>query len=163
MRKQYLLFLALAISFVAFGIINPIDVKLLSSRSNNFISATNDAVDCDVANQCTYTFEMTDQYGDGWNGGTMTVFQNGEEVETFGLTGGATGSIEIALCDGEPFSLYWNAGGSFSNEVGITILDAFGEEVYTKPPNTGSPDSELYTGVVDCTAPSCPKPINVEA
>ena len=162
MKKQYSLLLMLAISFVAFGIINPVDVKLLNNRSYDFISATNDAVDCDVANQCTYTFEMTDQYGDGWNGGTMTVFQNGEEVETFGLTGGATGSIEIALCDGEPFSLYWNAGGSFSNEVGITILDAFGEEVYTKPPNTGSPDSELYDGIVDCTAPSCPKPINAE-
>lgn len=162
MKKQYSLLLMLAISFVAFGIINPVDVKLLNNRSYDFISATNDAVDCDVANQCTYTFEMTDQFGDGWNGGTMTVFQNGEEVETFGLTGGATGSIEIALCDGEPFSLYWNAGGSFSYEVGITILDAFGEEVYTKPPNTGSPDSELYDGIVDCTAPSCPKPINAE-
>lgn len=163
MKKQYLLFLTLAISFVAFGVINPLEVNFLKEGNVATAEAINDAVDCDEANQCTYTFVMTDEYGDGWNGGTMTVFQNEEEVETFGLTSGATGSIEIALCDGEPFSLYWNAGGSFSYEVGITILDAYGEEVYSKPPNTGSPDSELYTGVVDCTAPSCPKPINVEA
>ncbi|WP_277633248.1 fibronectin type III domain-containing protein, partial [Avrilella dinanensis] len=155
--------MTLAISFVAFGVINPLEVNFLKEGNVAISEAINDAVDCDEANQCTYTFVMTDQYGDGWNGGTMTVFQNEEEVETFGLTSGETGTIEIALCDGEPFSLYWNAGGSFSNEVGITILDAFGEEIYSKPPDTGSPDSELYTGVVDCTAPSCPKPINVEA
>jgi len=163
MKKQYLLFLTLAISFVAFGVINPLEVNFLKEDNVATAETINDAVDCDEANQCTYTFVMTDVYGDGWNGGTMTVFQNEEEVETFGLTSGETGTIEIALCDGEPFSLYWNAGGSFSYEVGITILDAFGEEVYSKPPDTGSPDSELYTGVVDCTAPSCPKPINVEA
>ncbi|PJR03893.1 choice-of-anchor L domain-containing protein [Avrilella dinanensis] len=163
MKKQYLLFLTLAISFVAFGVINPLEVNFLKEGNVATAEAINDAVDCDEANQCTYTFVMTDEFGDGWSGGTMTVFQNEEEVETFGLTGGATGSIEIALCDGEPFSLFWNSGGSWQDEVGITILDAFGEEVYSKPPDTGSPDSELYTGVVDCTAPSCPKPINVEA
>ena len=35
---------------------------------------------CDAANQCTYTFVAVDSYGDGWNGGYLSVMQNGIEV-----------------------------------------------------------------------------------
>jgi len=37
---------------------------------------------CPLANQCNYTFIMTDSFGDGWNGGVMQVRQNGIVVAT---------------------------------------------------------------------------------
>ncbi len=116
---------------------------------------------CNPADQCLYTFVLTDTYGDGWNGNTMSVIQGGVTVGTLAMTSGATLIVTVPLCDGIPFSLYWNLGGSFSNEVGVTILDPFAEDVFTKAPGVGFPGSTLYTGEGDCTPPTCPKPQNI--
>jgi gliding motility-associated-like protein len=116
---------------------------------------------CNPDDQCLYTFILTDTYGDGWNGNTMSVIQGGVTVGTLAMTSGATLIVTVPLCDGTPFSLYWNLGGSFSNEVGVTILDPFAEDVFTKAPGVGFPGSTLYTGEGDCTPPTCPKPQNI--
>ena len=160
MKKQYLVFLALVVSFFAFGVIKPFDGFFAVEADTPEI--VNDDVDCDEADQCTYTFIMTDTFGDGWNGGSMTIFQDGVEVETIELTGGTEGTVEVALCHDEPFTLFWNTGGSFTYEVGVSIEEPYGEIIYTKAAGTGSPGTELYAGVVNCTAPSCPMPVDIE-
>ncbi len=160
MKKQYLVFLALVVSFFAFGVIKPFDGFFAVKADSPEI--VNDDVDCDEADQCTYTFIMLDDYGDGWNGGSMTIFQDGVEVETIELMDGDEGTVEVALCHDEPFTLFWNTGGAYTYEVGVSIEDPFGEIIFNKPFDTGSPGTELYAGVVNCTAPSCPMPIDVE-
>lgn len=160
MKKQYLVFLALVVSFFAFGVIKPFDGFFAVEADTPEI--VNDDVDCDEADQCTYTFIMTDTYGDGWNGGSMTIFQDGVEVETIELASGDEGTVEVALCHDEPFTLFWNTGGAYTYEVGVSIEEPYGEIIYTKAPGTGSPGTELYAGVVNCTAPSCPMPVDVE-
>ncbi|WP_313808284.1 choice-of-anchor L domain-containing protein, partial [Flavobacterium sp.] len=119
---------------------------------------------CPPANQCNYTFRLTDTFGDGWNGNTMSVRQNGIVVATLGPTftaGAGPINITVPLCDGIAFELFWNSGGSFANEVGVSIIDPFTEVLYTKPPGTGTQNSLLYTGMGDCTPPTCPKPTNL--
>jgi gliding motility-associated-like protein len=119
---------------------------------------------CDVADQCTYTIVMTDSWGDGWNGNTMTLSQNGINLATVGLTSG-TGpqSVTIPVCDDTPVQLYWNTGGSFANEVGVSVQNSFAQTIYTKPAGTGAPGSVLYTGTVDCDDVMCVAPTELEA
>ncbi|RYD96134.1 MAG: T9SS type B sorting domain-containing protein, partial [Sphingobacteriales bacterium] len=120
---------------------------------------------CPLADQCNYTFVLTDSASDGWNGNTMTVSQNGVPVtSTLGSTftsGAGPVTVQVALCPDLPFTLFWNAGGNWSGEVGVTILTPFAEDIYVKPPGTGSPNTLLYTGTGDCTPPPCPKPQNL--
>src|SRR5690606_12348629 len=97
---------------------------------------------------CTYTFVLTDTFGDGWNGNTMAVIQGGQTVETLGTgftTGGGPINVNVTLCDG-PFQLFWNNGGSFAGEVRVSIKNSFGQTIFTMP--TGlSPGTTVYNGV----------------
>ncbi|MDX9791438.1 MAG: choice-of-anchor L domain-containing protein, partial [Candidatus Kapabacteria bacterium] len=120
---------------------------------------------CEVENQCLFTFNMTDTFGDGWNGNTMTISQNGINIQTITLSSGSSGSVQVPLCDGIPFTLFWNTGGSFSSEVGVSVVTPYGETVYTKPASgadASSPGNLLYTGPVNCTPPTCPRPLNLQ-
>ncbi|MFP9113031.1 choice-of-anchor L domain-containing protein [Flavobacterium sp. RHBU_3] len=119
---------------------------------------------CEAADQCTYTFVLTDSFGDGWNGNTMNVTQNGVLLTTLSLTSG-TGPVEVAvqMCDGIPFELYWNTGGSWSSEVGVSIHNNYDQTFFTKAPGVGSPGSSLYTGTVVCDTPMCLPPTALTA
>ncbi len=114
---------------------------------------------CDVAQQCNYSFIMRDSFGDGWTGGTMQVKQNGIVVAT--LTGPADAdnlnpiTVTVAMCDGIPFELFWNNGGTFPGDMGISIVNSFGQTLFVKPSGVGSAGTTLYTGVVDCVTPAC--------
>src|SRR5690606_13115167 len=41
---------------------------------------------CEAVDQCTYSLVLTDSFGDGWNGNTMTLSQNGITLATVGST-----------------------------------------------------------------------------
>jgi gliding motility-associated-like protein len=114
---------------------------------------------CDVSQQCNYTFVMRDSFGDGWTGGTMQVRQNGIVVAT--LTGPLDAdnlnpiTVTVAMCDGLPFDLFWNNGGTFPGDMGVTIVNSFGQTLYVKAPGVGTAGTVLYTGTVDCLTPAC--------
>ena len=118
---------------------------------------------CPAEEQCVFTFTLRDGYGDGWNGNTMTVSQNGLEIEVLALTGGAGPVVvSIPLCDSLPFQLFWNNGGSFPNEVMVSVTDAFGDIIYNLPANSGGlRGTLLFSDMVNCTPPTCPRPSNV--
>jgi hypothetical protein len=120
---------------------------------------------CQSSSQCAYNFVLTDAYGDGWNANTMSVLQNGIVVGTFGAAfdDGTASSVSIPLCDGLPFELHWNSGGQYYDEVGVVVLNSFGQAIYSKPVGVGYPNTDLYTGNVDCTTPACLKPTTVAA
>lgn len=118
---------------------------------------------CAVGDQCDFVFRLTDTYGDGWNGNTMVVRQFGIVIATLGpgFTGAGPTDITVPLCSNQPFELFWNAGGSWAGEVGVSIIDPLGVTIYNKPPGTGTPNSLLYSGVANCTPPTCPQPSNI--
>ena len=123
---------------------------------------------CLASSQCNYSFILTDNYGDGWNGNTMNISQNGIVVATIGstfTTGYGPITVSVPLCDGIPFQLSWNSGGSFATEIGVAIKNTFGQNLYTKAPGTGTTGSVLYTGMVNCTTPAsiCAVPENVNS
>ncbi|KGO90984.1 choice-of-anchor L domain-containing protein, partial [Flavobacterium subsaxonicum] len=118
---------------------------------------------CEAADQCTYTFVLTDSFGDGWNGNTMTVSQNGITIATLSLTSGYGTSVPVQVCNGVPLQLFWNSGGSWSTEVGVSIQNSFAQTFYTKAAGVGAPNSVLYTGDVDCDTPMCLAPTGLTA
>lgn len=118
---------------------------------------------CAVGDQCDFIFRLTDTFGDGWNGNTMVVRQFGIVIATLGpgFTGAGPTDITVPLCSNQPFELFWNAGGSWAGEVGVSIIDPLGVTIHNKPPGTGTPNSLLYSGVANCTPPTCPQPSNI--
>jgi gliding motility-associated-like protein len=119
---------------------------------------------CAASQRCDFVFRMTDSWGDGWNGNTMSIRQLGQTVATIGGTftaGGGPINVTVALCSNQPFELFWNTGGGFANEVGVSIIDPLGVQIYNKPFNTGTQGTVLYSGPALCTPPTCPAPTNI--
>ena len=119
---------------------------------------------CAASQRCDFVFRMTDSWGDGWNGNTMAIRQLGQTVATIGGTftaGGGPINVTVALCSNQPFELFWNTGGGFANEVGVSIIDPLGVQIYNKPFNTGAQGTVLYSGPALCTPPTCPAPTNI--
>lgn len=96
----------------------------------------------------------------------MNVTQNSILVEVLGPTfTGGFGPVDISvpICDGVPFELFWNAVGSFPDEVGVEIIDPFGVSIFNKPPGVGVQGTQLFTGTGACTPPACPFPQSLTA
>ncbi len=121
---------------------------------------------CEIADQCAYTFLLTDSYGDGWNGGTLAVQQNGVTVTTLAATnygyisGGATDTVLVNLCDNISTSLVWTAG-SYASEASFAVIGPDGTEVYASP----AMDSySTYTFTTSCSGSgpaTCQAPTNL--
>ena len=111
-----------------------------------------------TANQCVYTFNLLDSWGDGWNNGTMQVRQGGVVVSTLALPAGSAATVSVTLSSGVPFELFWNAAGTFPGEMGVSVVNPFGQTIFTKAPGSGSANTVLYTGLVDCANPACLAP-----
>ena len=101
---------------------------------------------CDSVDQCVYTFNLTDSYGDGWNGGYLTVTQNGVPVATVGLSSDSSATETVSLCDNVSTSLVWTAG-SYPDEIGFTMVDPNGTQIYTISDMT---TYTTYTFTTDC-------------
>jgi gliding motility-associated-like protein len=117
---------------------------------------------CEPEQQCNYTFVMTDAWGDGWNGNVMNVTQNGITIAT--LTGPAASdgtnpvAVNVAVCDGLPIQLYWaNESGSYTDDVGISIINAFDQILYSRPA-AAMPNTQLYATMPDCAESACIAP-----
>lgn len=121
---------------------------------------------CDPADQCNYTFVLLDDYGDGWNGGSMQVLQSGTVVATLGtsFTSGDSLIQQVALCDGLGFEVFWNNAGSWPAEVGLKIYDAQSTQLYNQA-IIGEllVGTTIYSGNVYCTPPACPMPVALAA
>ena len=49
---------------------------------------------------CTFTLVLADTYGDGWNGGEVTISQNGQTVGTYTIEDGYDATYTVTLCKG---------------------------------------------------------------
>lgn len=113
---------------------------------------------CDTADQCTYTFNLEDSYGDGWNSASLRVQQGGQTLATMTVSSSSSSATyTVRLCDSIPVSLVW-VSGNYDDECSFEVVDPFGEVIYT----TSNPSSgTLQTLIPSCTPPSCPRPSSV--
>jgi hypothetical protein len=79
---------------------------------------------------CDYTLILTDIWGDGWNGASVTVTQGETEIGTYTLAAGDSAAIAVALCDGYETTLTWNSG-LYDLEAGFELLDPMGTSLFS--------------------------------
>jgi hypothetical protein len=104
---------------------------------------------------CNYTFNLVDDFGDGWNGATMQIMNGTTIVATIGssFTDGSTATQTVSLQNGIAYTLVWNNSGSYADEVGISVVDPIGATIYTLPVESGTlAGTTLHTILGTCSS-----------
>ena len=102
---------------------------------------------------CDFTLNLTDDFGDGWNGATVEIFENGVSVGVFGgtFTAGSTdGPYIINLEDGATIDVVQTNGG-FPGEEAFTLVDPFGFDVAVLV--DGAPLTQTF--IASCSQATC--------
>ncbi|RXR35375.1 T9SS type A sorting domain-containing protein [Flavobacterium piscinae] len=122
--------------------------SLISNAQNNT---------CDVTEQCIYTVLLESLDNSGWNGNSMTFYQNGEAIKTIGLNfvDGSMFSDTVFLCDSSPFELVWNEGGNHPEQIKLRVISSFEQTIFTKNYGEGNPNSIIFSGISNCTTDCC--------
>ncbi|MBI3135930.1 MAG: SprB repeat-containing protein [Bacteroidetes bacterium] len=108
-------------------------------------TATGTARIAELKATCTYTLTMNDSYGDGWNGGYLTVLENGVSIGTFSASG--TGTVTtFKVQSGSAVTVNYTAG-SWENENSFTLTDPYGAIVLTD--NAPITVGTLYSATAD--------------
>ena len=105
---------------------------------------------------CEYTLTMTDTWGDGWNGGYLTIITSAGSTD-YTLPWGSNQVVTFQIPSGEPWSVQW-IPGFWLNEVGYVITDPGGGVVlqHVAGPN---PPTNLNNFTADCPGNSIFAPI----
>ncbi|MCB9361423.1 MAG: gliding motility-associated C-terminal domain-containing protein [Flavobacteriales bacterium] len=103
---------------------------------------------------CEYTIDMSDTYGDGWNGGSLDILINGLSIGNYSVPGPCCTSFSdiqsFNVNDGDNIELIYSSG-SFESENSYVLYDASGAAIFTDGP------SPSVGSVFNSTA-SCPNP-----
>ena len=81
---------------------------------------------------CDYTFDLTDSFGDGWNGAEIEVVEDGTVVETLGpqITAGFA-SVDVTLNQSSNVDVVFATSGAYDGEISLDVLDPDGNNVFS--------------------------------
>ena len=112
------------------------------------------------AQTCLYRLDMSDGYGDGWNGGVLNIV-NGGAIQQFFLSStvgnGSDSTVYFPVKAGWPLTLVWSAG-FFDEEVSFTLYDNDGEVLYS----LSSPSAGILFLLPEVRCYSCLRPLAVQ-
>jgi gliding motility-associated-like protein len=106
----------------------------------------------DLQSTCTYTLNMADSWGDGWNGQTISVYDNGNLVGTYTVATGFSNSVTFPITNGNTITLVYGTG-SFQNESSFTLVNGQGTNQFSVAAGGMSGwinGNTYYTGVGNC-------------
>lgn len=126
--------------------------RLITTCTNSGLSNTSSVVSYGV-NSCVGSITLTDSFGDGWNGATMTLNVNGSPFQTFGstFTTGTSQTINFCLPSASSYSLVYSSSGTYPTEVGVS-LTINGVNVYSVAAGGATAGATLSSGI------ACPPP-----
>ena len=116
------------------------EVKVQANCGDNGVSEWTNAVSfatdlCMPENQCEITFELTDSYGDGWNGAYIEVLDVETGISLAQMSNNniakatETETYTLAVCDGREIQFVWHSG-SYDSECSYIVTDIMGEEIF---------------------------------
>lgn len=117
---------------------------------------------CMPADQCEITMVLNDSYGDGWNGGQLSVVDvlTDQVLGTYTLSSGNSETYTLGVCNGRDINFVY-AAGNFGTENGWVITD-INNEVITEREGCNSgctpTDGVQATYTVNCTVNPCKTP-----
>lgn len=111
---------------------------------------------CPPSDMCELTFELTDSYGDGWNGAAIQVVdvQSDSILGELTMDDGSYVSESLEVCNGREIRFIWNSG-SYDYECSYTVYDVNGDVIFSGTEGSSLP----LTYTPSCTV--CPQPTNV--
>ena len=93
-----------------------------------------------MRNICHVLFELTDSYGDGWNGNKLVVsFDDGTPQQQLTIESGFQATYDLSIGNGTHVTLSWITG-SYSSECSFVVKYADGEVIY----QGSNPSSSLH-------------------
>jgi hypothetical protein len=125
--------------------------------------ATFKTLQCAPADMCSFDIELTDSFGDGWNGAEVQVLNSAGGVEyTLGAAfiAGSTYTETIMVCTGETFTISVSTAGGWPSEIGLNVLsNGSVVDSYTASPATAV-GTQMAQFTASCNA-ACPTPTNL--
>ena len=101
---------------------------------------------------CNLTVYGTDSYGDGWNGGSLYLYQNDTIVGVM-IVEDSMAVSTFEVCDDYPVNFVWN-GGEWDGEVAFTVSNAAGTAILSVASASALVDGNVFAIVTDpCTNP----------
>ena len=139
---------------MAFG---DFEVSLSANAPADFVlpfalTIEDEVFEFEYKNACNVIFELTDSWGDGWNGASLTVsFSDGTPSQDLTVSYGShSDTFVIEITSGVEVSLTWHSG-SYDNECGYTISYENGTVIYT---GSGTQSGTFFTWVNNCSGGS---------
>ncbi len=106
------------------------------------------ASDDPECNSCQYQLELTDSYGDGWNGANIEVFLDDQSAGIFTISDGDVADYEITVGSDQDLQIVFT-GGQWDEEVSFILRDAFGADIFVQGPNPA--DGLIFAGKSNCS------------
>jgi hypothetical protein len=135
-------------------VVNAIEPLLVSAGDDVLLCA--DSVQLSVTvfpelvSNCTYTLVLSESWGDGWGGASLSVALNGDTTSYTIVGYVLSDTILLDVEDGTEISLIYS-GGIFNNENSFELFNDQGGLVFASV--NGPDNGELYSGIVDCLGP----------
>lgn len=105
------------------------------------------------ANACDIIFELTDSYGDGWNGASLIVkFDDGTEDQTLTIQNGNYNTYTFNVKADVEVSLEWEKG-EYDSECSFVVKKTNGNIIYSSP-SFSNKGEFLYSWVNECSCAS---------
>ena len=115
---------------------------------------------CDFPDQCNYTLQFYDSYGDGWNDAAIGISVNSVSGDNYTMNTGSVTSYTVPLCDQSAIALDWISGED-DNEISFTITGPSGDTVFNCP-DASQLTGTFYSFSANCSATNpCPAPTNL--
>ena len=111
----------------------------------------------------SFTLELYDSYGDGWNGASLDVIINGNPFQNITLANGNGPEIFTFATDSNDVIDFIYNTGSWDNENTYNLIDNSGNLIVSQGLNgfiSGADPISVF-GIEACT--SCPQPTNLSA
>lgn len=113
----------------------------------------NFAARAQMPDSCTYTLELFDSFGDGWNGAAVVIIAGGDTT-AYTLDNvndnGSSAAFEQRFMNGDTVTFFFESG-SFDAEVAYAISNPEGLRIFVDGPSP-TPNTPI-TAVIEC--PSC--------
>ena len=104
---------------------------------------------CDI---CSYSLDLFDSFGDGWNGASLEIWLNGIQAGMVTLNSGSYGSESFTVIQDQTIELLFN-GGTYDSEISFDLIDPYGYILHHEGVNP--PDGTVYSATVSCLEPTC--------
>ena len=83
-----------------------------------------------LKNSCNVIFDLSDSYGDGWNGASLEVgFSDGTPSQSLTISNGSSASYTIEIGSGVHVTLTWHSG-SWDGEVSFVVRYEEGDVIF---------------------------------